>query len=55
MFSTYRSHCTSQGFVIVYNPLEKDTFDAAQALITDLQAKMAKPESEEEEVRCRLN
>jgi len=38
-----------QGFVIVYNPLEKDTFDAAQALITDLQAKMAKPESEEEE------
>jgi hypothetical protein len=38
-----------QGFVIVYNPLEKDSFTAAQNLITDLQAKMAKPEAEEEE------
>jgi len=38
-----------QGFIIVYNPLEKDTFEAAKQLMTDLQAKMAKPEDEEED------
>merc|ERR1711998_194609 len=37
------------GFIIVYNPFDKDSFTAAQELITDLQEKMKKPESENEE------
>lgn len=37
-----------QGFIIVYNPLEKDTFEAAKQLMTDLQGKMAKPDDEDE-------
>jgi len=37
-----------QGFIIVYNPLEKESYTAAQQLITDLVEKMAKPEDENE-------
>lgn len=36
-----------QGFVIVYNPLEKESFTAAEHLVTELVAKMAKPEPPE--------
>lgn len=38
-----------QGFVIVYNPLEKESFTAAERLVTELVAKMAKPEPPEGE------
>ena len=37
-----------QGFVIVYNPLDKESFTAAQTLVADIMAKMAKPEVEDE-------
>jgi len=41
-----------QGFIIVYNPLDKDSFKEAEELLQDLQEKMAKPEPEEgEEVK----
>lgn len=35
-----------QGFIVVYNPMDKDSFTAARNLLTDLQEKMAKPEEE---------
>jgi len=42
------SNLDRQGFIVVYNPMDKDTFKAAQDLIQDLQDKMKKPEDEEE-------
>jgi len=38
-----------QGFIIVYNPYDKDSFTAAQELVTDLQEKMKKPEPEDDD------
>jgi len=38
-----------QGFIIVYNSLDKDSFTAASNLMQDLQTKMAKPEPEDGE------
>lgn len=38
-----------QGFVVVYNSQDKDSFKEAEKLLTDIQEKMAKPEVEGEE------
>jgi GTPase SAR1 family protein len=38
-----------QGFIVVYNPLDRDSFNEAQNLLQDIQEKMAKPEAEDDE------
>lgn len=42
------SNLDRQGFVIVYNPLDKDSFTAAEGLVAALKEKMAKPDTEVE-------
>jgi len=38
-----------QGFIIVYNPLDKDSFEEAEKLLVELKEKMDKPEEEDAE------